>query len=45
MQHLLENIQMIIQNNHSPVFLAVFIGGWPVCVSGNTCEGDRQCSF
>ena len=27
MPHVLENIQMIIQNNHSLAFLAVFIGG------------------
>ena len=27
MQHLLENIQTIIQNNHSLAFLAVFVGG------------------
>ena len=27
MQHLLENIQTIVQNNHSLAFLAVFVGG------------------
>ena len=27
MQHLLDNIQTIIQNNHSMAFLAVFVGG------------------